>query len=157
MLSRSRARLAPLEGNMATRMATNDSRDLARRFTVECWDKSDVGVLDELMAPDFTDHDPAPGQAPGREGYKQLTAMYFNAFSDFRVQNEDVIAEGDKAVLRWTAIGLHTGSLMGMAATGKQVKLRGIDILRFEEGRIVERWGEFDVFGLLQQLGAVPA
>ena len=83
--------------------------------------------------------------------------MYFNAFSEFRVQNADVIAEGDKAVLRWTARGRHTGPLMGMAATGKEVNLRGIDIIRVEGGRIVERWGEFDVFGLLQQLGALPA
>ena len=138
-------------------MTTIESRDIARRFTEECWDKSDVGVLDELMAPDFIDHDPAPGQEQGREGYKQLTAAYFNAFSDFRVRNEDVIAEGDKAVLRWTACGRHTGALMGIAATGKDVKLRGIDIIRVEGGRIVERWGEFDVFGLLQQLGALPA
>ena len=138
-------------------MATSESRDIARRFTEECWDKSNVEVLDELMAPEFTDHDPAPGQEQGREGYKRLTAMYFNAFSEFRVQNADVIAEGDKAVLRWTARGRHTGPLMGMAATGKEVNLRGIDIIRVEGGRIVERWGEFDVFGLLQQLGALPA
>jgi len=106
-------------------MDTIESRDIARRFTEECWDQSDVGVLDELMTPDFTDHDPAPGQEQGREGYKRLTATYFNAFSEFRVQNEDVIAEGDKAVLRWTARGRHTGSLMGIAATGKGDGQRG--------------------------------
>lgn len=138
-------------------MPTEESRELARRFTEECWDRSDVGALDALLAPDFTDRDPAPGQGPGREGYKQMAAAYFGAFSDFRVRNEDVIAEADKAVLRWTARGRHTGPLMGIPATGREVTLRGIDVLRAEGGRIAERWGEFDAYGLLQQLGVLPA
>ena len=137
-------------------MSIEESREIARRFTEECWDKSDVQVLDRLMAAGFVDHDPAPGQDKGREGYKRVTAMYFSAFSDFRVRNEDVIAEGDKAVLRWTASGRHTGPLMGIAPTGRQIRLRGIDVIRIAGGQIIERWGEFDVFGLLQQLGAVP-
>jgi steroid delta-isomerase-like uncharacterized protein len=138
-------------------MPTVESREIARRFTEECWDRNDVSVLDDIMAADFDDHDPAPGQGPGRDGYKQVTAQYFSAFSDFRVRNEDVIAEEDKAVLRWTARGRHTGPLMGMPPTGKDVTLRGIDIIRVDDrGRIVERWGEFDLFGLLTQLGALP-
>jgi steroid delta-isomerase-like uncharacterized protein len=138
-------------------MPTAESRELARRFTEECWDQSDVAVLDALMAPDFLDHDPVPGQAPGREGYKQMAASFFGAFSNFRVRNEDVIAEGDKAVLRWTARGRHTAPLMGIPATGRDVTLRGIDVIRVERGRIVERWGEFDTYGMLQQLGVIPA
>ena len=138
-------------------MPTAESRELARRFTEECWDRSDVAVLDELMAPDVVDHDPVPGQGPGREGYKQMAASFFDAFSDFRVRNQDVIADGDKAVLRWTARGRHTAPLMGMPATGREVTLRGIDVLRVANGRIVERWGEFDLYGMLQQLGALPA
>lgn len=138
-------------------MPTDESRELATRFTEESWDRSDVRVLDELLAEDFVDHDPAPGQGPGREGYKQAAAVYFNAFSDFRVRNEDVIAEDDKAVLRWTARGRHTGPLMGIPPTGREVTLRGIDVIRVEGGRIVEHWGEFDVYGMLVQLGVIPA
>ena len=133
------------------------SRELARRFTEECWDRSDVSVLDAIMSPDFVDHDPAPGQGPGREGYKGMAAGFFSAFTAFRVRNEDVIAEGDKAVLRWTARGRHTGPLLGIPPTGNEVRLRGIDIIRVRDGQIAERWGEFDLFGLLQQLGATPA
>ena len=137
-------------------MPTAESRELARRFTDECWDRSDVGVLDELLAPNFVDHDPAPGQGAGREGYKQMAAAFFGAFSDFRVRNEDVIAEGEKAMLRWTARGRHTAPLMGIPATGRDVTLRGIDVIRVERGRIAERWGEFDLYGMLRQLGVLP-
>ena len=138
-------------------MSTAENRTMARRFTEECWDRSDVKVLDELLAPNFVDHDPAPAQGPGADGYKQMAAAYFSAFSDFRVRNEDVIAEEDKAMLRWTARGRHTGPLLGIPPTGREVTLRGIDIIRVERGRIVERWGEFDVYGLLQQLGVIPS
>ena|SRR5687767_1824900 len=138
-------------------MPTAESRELARRLTEECWDRSDVRALDELLAPYFVDRDPGPGQGPGPDGYKQMAAAYFGAFSDFRVRNEDVVAEGDKAVLRWTARGRHTGPLMGITPTGREVTLRGIDVIRVEGGRVAERWGEFDVYGLLQQLGVIPA
>src|SRR3712207_4974023 len=111
-------------------MPTAESRELARRFTEECWDRSNVAVLDGLMAPVVVDHDPLPGQGPGREGYKQMAASFFGAFSDFRVRNEDVIAEGSKVALRWTARGRHTAPLMGIPATGREVRLRGIDVLR---------------------------
>jgi len=133
------------------------TRELARRFTEECWDRSDVSVLDAIMSPDFVDHDPTPGQGTGREGYKEMAAGFFGAFSDFSVRNEDVIAEGEKAALRWTARGRHTGPLLGIPPTGREIRLRGIDIIRVHDGRIAERWGEFDLFGLLQQLGVIPA
>ncbi len=136
-------------------MQTSDSRDLARRFT-DAWDEGDLNALDELLAEDFVDHDPVPGQDAGREGYKQVTSAFFAAFPDLRVRNEDVIAEGDKAVLRWTARGTHQGELMGISATGRTVTLKGIDVIRVAEGRIAERWGEFDALGMLQQLGAFP-
>jgi steroid delta-isomerase-like uncharacterized protein len=110
-----------------------------------------------MLSDDFVDHDPAPGQGPGRNGYAQMAAAFFSAFPDLRVQNHDVIVEGDKAVARWTADGTHRGELMGIPATGKRVRLKGIDVIRATNGKIVERWGEFDALGMMQQLGVIPA
>ena len=76
--------------------------------------------------------------------------------SNTSVRNEDIIVEENKVVARWTARGTHAGALMNIPPTGKQVTLKGIDILRNEDGKIVERWGEFDALGMLQQLGVIP-
>jgi steroid delta-isomerase-like uncharacterized protein len=132
-------------------------KELARRFTEDSWDKRSVAVLNEILSSQFVDHDAVPGQGPGREGYTQMAGSFFTAFPDLRVRNEDVFAEGDKAVLRWTAEGTHRGELMGIPATGRRVRLKGMDIIRVADDKIVERWGEFDALGMMQQLGVVPS
>ncbi len=71
--------------------------------------------------------------------------------------SEDVVAEGDRVVVRWSAQGSHEGELMGIPATGKPVKVTGIDISRIVAGKIVEAWGEFDGMGIMQQIGAIPS
>lgn len=133
-----------------------DGRTIARRFTEELWDRGELAVADEIIAPGFVDHDPVHGQRPGADGYKEMVGAFRAAFPDLRVTNEDVVAEGDKVVARWTARGTHRGTLMNIPPTGRQVTLKGVDILRVERGEIVERWGEFDALGMLQQLGVVP-
>ncbi len=137
-------------------MATDQSREVARRFTEEVW-RGQLDALDALLDGEFTDHDPQPEQRPGPEGYKQMATDFFRAFPDLRASNQDVIAEGDKLVVRWNAEATHTGELMGIAPTGKQVRLRGIEILRIRDDRIVERWGEFDAMGMMEQLGFIPS
>ena len=114
-----------------------------------------MSVADEIIAPDFIDHDPVSGQGSGLEGYKEMVGAFRAAFPDLRVRNEDVIAEGDKVAVRWTARGTHGGALMDIPPTGRQVTLKGVDVLRIERGKIVERWGEFDALGMLQQLGVI--
>lgn len=129
---------------------------IASRFGTDLWGRGDLTVADDLFAPDLIDHNPLPGQEPGGEGAKQVVAAFRAAFPDLQITNDDLIAEGDKVVLRWTATGTHQGELMGLAATGKQVRMTGIDILKIEGGKIVERWGEYDALGLMQQLTAPP-
>jgi predicted ester cyclase len=85
-----------------------------------------------------------------------MVGAFRAAFPDLHVKNEDVIVEGDKVVARWTARGTHNGMLMNILPTGRQATLKGIDILRIEGGKIVERWGEFDALGMLHQLGVIP-
>ena len=139
-----------------TSSSFENGRTIARRFTEELWDKGELAVADEIIAPDFVDHNPVSGQSPGLAGYKEMVGAFRAAFPDLRVKNEDVMIEWDKVVARWTARGTHSEALMNIPPTGKQVTLKGIDILRNEHGKIVERWGEFDALGMLKQLGVIP-
>ncbi|MDP9229329.1 MAG: ester cyclase [Bacteroidota bacterium] len=135
----------------------SDLKSIAGRFTEDLWDRGNLNIADELLSASFVDHDPVQGQAPGLEGYKQMVGAFRSAFPDLRVRNEDVIKEGNKMVVRWTANGTHNGQLMQIPPTNKKVSLKGIDILRIENDKIVERWGEFDALGMLSQLGVIPS
>jgi steroid delta-isomerase-like uncharacterized protein len=133
-----------------------ENKTIARRFNEDVWGRGDEAALEELLAPDFVDHDALPGQPPGREGHRQILAAFRSAFPDLHVTTEDIVAEGDKVVTRWTARGTHQGELMGIAPTGKEVTIKGIDVLRIAGGKMVERWAEYNDLELMQQLGAVP-
>jgi predicted ester cyclase len=119
------------------------------------WDgEAPEGLADRVLAPHLVDHNKQPGQAPGRAGMKQVIALYHAVFHDFRLTNDDVIVSGDRAVVRWTATGRHEGDQLGVPATHKPVRMTGIDIIRFENGQVVERWGEWSGLELMQQIGA---
>ena len=91
------------------------------------------------------------------EELKEHIELFEAAFPSYEIQVEDVIAEGDKVVLRATLRGSHANDFMGVPASGKQVTATGIIIYRIEGGKIVQHWMNFDTLGLMQQLGAVPA
>lgn len=110
------------------------------------------GLVDEIFAPDVVDHNPLPGQRPGRDGIKQVIAQYHAAFPDLRVGNEEVIISGDRGVLRWSATGVHEGDQLGFPATHRHVRMTGIDIVRINDGRTVERWGETNGLEMMQQI-----
>jgi len=93
----------------------------------------------------------------GLEAYQQFFSMYFAAFPDAGVTIEDLIAEGDTVVVRQTFRGTHTGDLMGIPPTGKQVSGTGIQITRIANGKAVEQWFNGDDLGLMQQLGVVAS
>ena len=88
---------------------------------------------------------------------KQMIGMMRGIFPDLVLSTEDLIAEGDKVVLRWSATGTHQGGFMGVPATGNKVTVTGIGIDRIEGGRIVEHWEQFDAMGMMQQMGAIPS
>lgn len=136
---------------------SEENKALARRYNEEVWNNRNLDVIDELMADDMVDHALPPEIPPGPDGAKAFVGMYVNAFPDVKITIDDLVAEGDKVVTRWTATGRHEGELMGIPATGKQVTVTGIDITRYSGGKIVEHWGEFDQMGMMQQLGVVPA
>ena len=136
-------------------MSTEQNKAILRQ-AYDAINRNDLDALDELVASDVTDHDPAPGQGPGLEGVKGYFSSLHAAYPGFNMDVEDMIAEGDKVVARVTGSGgTHQGEFMGIAPTGNQVTFRGIDILRITDGKIVEHWGRFDDLGFLQQLGVV--
>lgn len=99
-----------------------------------------------------------PPSAPiGRDGFRWFVQMHRTAFPNFQLQIDDMMADGDKVISRFTIRGTHTGQLMHIPPTNKEVTVTGIVIVRFENGQNMEAWGETDRFGLMQQLGVIPA
>ena len=137
-------------------MSTEDNKALVRRFFEEVLNQRNMALIDETVSLAYIEHTPS-GPVYGLEGFKQFVNMYFSAFPDVHYTIEDMVAEGDKVVTRWTGRGTHQGPLMGIPPTGKQATVTGIAIDRFEGGKFVESWLEFDALGMMQQLGVIPA
>ena len=137
-------------------MSTEENKVQVLRFIEEAWHKGNLDIIDELYAPDFVFQKAPPGLPPDREGFKQGVAVYRAAFPDIRISVVDLIAEGDKLVIRWSWNGTHEGEFMGIPPTNKLVTKSGITIIRIVGGKVVERWDESDNLGLMQQLGVIP-
>jgi len=134
-----------------------NNKEIIRRVVNEVWAEHNLAIVDELVASDYVGHDSTqPKPIRGRDGFKQFVGMYQAAFDDALVTIDDQIAEGDQVVTRWTGRGTHTGELMGIAPTGKEVTVSGITISRLAGGKIAEEWELMDALGMLVQLGAVP-
>jgi steroid delta-isomerase-like uncharacterized protein len=117
----------------------------------------DIDGFGAMLGDDFVEHEETPGLAPTKDGVLQFFRMYRAAFPDLRLEPEDVLASGDKAVARVRATGTHQGEFMGMPATGKSVDVQLIDIIRFDDdGLAREHWGVVDLMAMMQQLGVVP-
>jgi len=136
-------------------MSTEENKAIVRQF----YEQGATGARDdELIAEDFVYHGPAMlGEVRGREGFKQVMGVFRGAFPGFETTIEDMVAEGDRVVVRHTHHATQTGEFAGIPPTGKRVTVSGIEILRLRDGQIVEFWHMDDFLGLMQQLGAVPA
>jgi steroid delta-isomerase-like uncharacterized protein len=133
------------------------NKEIVRRLVNGVWTDRNLALVDELVAQDYVGHDPTqPESIRGRDGFKQFVGMYQSAFEDAAITIDDQIAEGDNVVTRWTGRGTHTGELMGIAPTGKEVTVSGITISRLAGGKVAEEWELMDALGMLVQLGAVP-
>jgi steroid delta-isomerase-like uncharacterized protein len=127
-----------------------ENKALVRRLIKEV-EKGNLDVIDEVLAPDFVDHDLLPDQDPDRDGYKQGLSADRAAFSNLGIAIEDQIAEGDKVVTRFTWRGTHDqGNCMGMPPTGKKVKVTAIFIHRIAGGKIKEEWSASDALERLR-------
>jgi len=147
---------------------------IARRWVEDGWRLGDGAIVEELHAPCFTDHD-SGGRVPDNDGFREGIVRLFAAFPDFHALVRDLVIEpttgegpacpdakpadaagtgpSGKVTVRWTAIGTHRGPYLGAAPSGRRIVFKGIEIIRVRDGLITDRWGEWDGFELLAQLG----
>lgn len=111
----------------------------------------DLTLLDQLFAADVIDHE-AFGSDTGREGFRAFFQAVYESFPDYQIKIEDLIAEDDRVVARVTSTGTHRGEFMGLAPTGRRFAVSGIDIMRFDDGQVVEHWGVTDLASLHDQI-----
>lgn len=135
-------------------MPAEDLKAIVRRYAEEVWNQGALDPIDRYIASDYIRHDPGlPAAIRGPEGIKQLVPMYRAAFPDIHFTAADIIADGDRVVVRWDVRGTHRGELMGIEPTGREVRLTTIEIFRLTDGKIAEQWVLVDNLGMLQQLG----
>ena len=136
-------------------MADTPNVAATKRFG-EIVNTGELDAFPEVVAQGCVDNDPAPDQGPGPEGFKTFFTGMRVAFPDLKVEPQTVVAEGDQVAFAYEITGTHKGDFNGLAATGKPIKVRGMQIGRFEDGKMVERWGSSDELGILKQIGAAP-
>jgi len=136
-------------------MAAEDNKALIRRFYEEVWGKGNLDVADEVFASDYVRHDLRAGvAAPGPEGQKRIAADFRAAFPDLRWELDLLVAADEFVIGRWTASGTHLGQWGALEPTGRSVTFSGVNIFRFEGGKVAEIWNHRDDLGLMEQLGA---
>jgi steroid delta-isomerase-like uncharacterized protein len=140
-------------------MSTEENKAIVVQLYEEIFNNGNVELADKLVGANAVNHDPAapPSTTSGALGVKAVVTMLRGAFPDDHHTIEDLIAEGDKVVVRLTHCGTHQGTFLGLPPTGKQITNTSIHIFRFADGKIVEAWANRDDLGLMQQLGAIPA
>jgi steroid delta-isomerase-like uncharacterized protein len=116
----------------------------------------DFDAVDEFIADDFVDHEEFPGITPDKEGARQFFMMMRTAFPDLQLEAHEIIADGDLVAARATFRGTHDGEFMGVPATGRQINVNGMDMVRIRDGKATEHWGVMDAMTMMQQLGAIP-
>lgn len=109
----------------------------------------------ETVSIENIDHDPARGQVAGPEGYRAFFSRLRSAFPDLSVTLDTMVADDEAIAIAYTLTGTQRGSLMGFAPTGRTMKIRGMQISKFKDGKMAERWGSSDELGMLQQLGVL--
>lgn len=127
---------------------------VARRLIEEAFNKGNLEVVDELTSPALSEHQNfGPDHAPGAAGVRAVVESLRRAFPDFRLTIEDLTTAGDAVWLRMVATGTNDGSFMGNAPTGRPIRIDVFDVIRVQDGRMVEHWGVPDRLGAILQLG----
>jgi predicted ester cyclase len=133
-----------------------ENKAIFRRTYEELLNQGNLAVADELIAPDFINHEAPPGRDRGPESMRGLATMLRTAFPDLHFTIEELIAEGDVVAGRLTMSGTHEGPLMGTPPTGCSVRQDHMHFVRFRDGKAVEHWGVRDDLGMMKQLGLMP-
>jgi steroid delta-isomerase-like uncharacterized protein len=136
---------------------SEQNKAIVRRVFEELWNQGNLSVADQLFTPNYTHHDSSsPDFGHGPESERKRATLYRTAFPDLRLTIEDLIAEGDTVMARWSCHGTHKGDLNGIAPTGKQFIISGMTVARLLNGKLAEAHVNWDALGLMQQLGVVP-
>lgn len=137
-------------------MMSDESAEMVavRRLMDEGFSQGNLAVVDELVSPDFQEHQ--NGLESGPEGVKSLIRFLRGWFADLTYTIEDSAQQGDTVWFRMKARGTNTGSIMGHPPTGRRMEIDVIDIVRFRDGRMIAHWGVPDQFGLMRQMGFLP-
>lgn len=138
-------------------MTGSEKKLLVKSFVEEAINKGNLDAINELVAENFVEHVPFPGQGPGRDGLRQAIGTFLSAFPDIHWTLDEQIEEGEKVVSRFTWAGTHRGEFLGIPPTGKPVKVWGVVMDVIKNGTLIESRIIMDTLGLLQQIGAVPA
>jgi steroid delta-isomerase-like uncharacterized protein len=138
-------------------MNVEQNKAVVRRYYDEVLNQGHLSVLDDIAADDYVENDPFPGQGNGLADFKARVSTLLTAFSPCTFTIEDVVAEGDRVVVRWHSSGTHSGEFLGMPPTDREYTIAGIDIHRLADGRMVEHWHVVDQLSQLQQLGMIPS
>jgi predicted ester cyclase len=136
-------------------MSGENNKALTQRLFSEEFNEGNTAVAEEIVAADYIDHSAIPAPAPGPEGFRKRVEMLRAAFAP-RITFGEFLAEGDLVAFSWSMSGIHQGVFAGVAPTGKSITVNGINIERFQDGKIVEHWSQFDMVGVLRQIGAIP-
>jgi steroid delta-isomerase-like uncharacterized protein len=138
---------------------SEENKAVVRREMEELFNHTgNLDAVEDVIGPDYVSYEPLSGETRGIEGARQFAATFREAFPDLTCTVEDMVAEGDKVVVRFRARGTHQGDTEAFGPpTGKQMDITGITIKRVSEGKIVEAWTNFDALGMMQQLELIPS
>ena len=140
-------------------MSVEENIQLMNRWFQEVWNEGRTETVYELFSPDgiARGQNSADGELRGPQEFEGFVRKIHGSFSEMKLKVEDVFGAGDRVVLRWSAVMKHTGDALGLPATGRTVRSRGITIARIVDGKIVEGWDNWDQLGMLEQIGVYSA
>jgi predicted ester cyclase len=136
-------------------MSIEDTKAIGNRF-IAIFNEQNPAIADEIFAPNFSARLPG-APALDREGWKAFLGIFRTGFPDLHLEAEEMVATKDRLIIRVILHGTHQGVFLGMAPTGKRVAFTGIAMFRIADGQAIEHWGEMDILGMMQQLGAIPS
>ena len=133
-----------------------DNEQIVRALIEEGFNEGNLDLVDAITSPELVEHQAfGPDHAAGAEGVRDVIASLRKAFDGFHLTIEDLVVSGDTVWLRMVATGTHTGTFMGHAATNRPIRTDVFDVIRLQDGRMVEHWGVPDRLGVLMQLGLI--
>jgi steroid delta-isomerase-like uncharacterized protein len=133
-----------------------DDRAIVKRLTEEVFIDGNLAAIDDLISDDLVEHDPPPGLPASKEGFRLLAQLVVSAFSDRKTEFDEFIETTDgRVVENWVMTATHTGEAFGLPPSGESIRVRGVEIFRCEDGKVVEHWGAVDMSDVAEKaLGA---